>query len=920
MPTDTVNRLGRLLLPYLAAVAAISLGVLLRLLLVPQLGAELPFITLFPAVFVVAYFFGLGPAVAATVVGILAALDLFFLPVHGASLSHPVARLGALLFAATGVGTGWLGEARLRALRAAVAALEQAKAEAGRAEEETIRAEEEAARAEEETLRAEEEAARAEQSAQRAARESERVERILGSITEAFVVVDQRWIVTYVNQAAAVLFGLRPEEFVGRLFWEAVPEGDDDVFGTMYRRAMAGHQVGRMQAYHPPLDKWLHVTAYPSVEGLSIVAQDVSDRVRAYETSEQLASIVANSEDAIVGKRLDGTVISWNAAAERIFGYTAGEMLGRPIHTIIPPELHHVESDILARVRRGEPIEFSETERIRQDGQRVVIALTVSPIRDASGQVVGASSIKRDITAQRRTQALLEAETLRSRELAQALDVAQAMMRDLDDRIVWWSSGAERLYGWSPTEAGGRVSHELLRTEFPAPLEEIRRTLQESGRWQGELSQIAKDGRRIVVAAQCVLRVDADGTASGVVEVHTDETARRQVEERIRQSERLEVIGQLAGGVAHEANNQMTVVLGAADFLLRRSELSGSAREDLEHIRAAAERTATITSQLLAFSRRQVLQARVLHLDETVERLEGVLRRALGQQCSLELHLRGADGLVKADPGQLAQVLLNFVLNSRDAMPLGGRLTIETSVTQLTEAYARQHPGISIEPGAYAVLAVSDTGHGMSRETAAHVFEPFYTTKPIGKGTGLGLATVYGIIKQTGGYVWVYSELGKGTTFKVYLPLAAESAALAPPVPAPPRASGEIVLVVEDEPVVRQMTSRALQEFGYGVVEAEDGQEALGLLAGPGGRINLIVTDVVMPGMNGAELARRAGVLRPGVPVLFMSGYTDDEIVRRGLLDAGQPFLQKPFTPETLGEQVAEMLKGRPSGEVAGPV
>jgi two-component system cell cycle sensor histidine kinase/response regulator CckA len=445
------------------------------------------------------------------------------------------------------------------------------------------------------------------------------------------------------------------------------------------------------------------------------------------------------------------------------------------------------------------------------------------------------------------------------------------------------------------------------------PLPEINRSLLEHGQWEGQLVHVARDGRRLHVASQWVLRRDAEGRPQGVFEVNTDETARRQMEERTRQSERLEVVGQLAGGVAHEANNQMTVVLGAADFLLQRPELAAMARQDVEQIRAAAERTAAITGQLLAFSRRQVLRPQVLDLDETVRGLDLVLRRTLGVQSSLELRLGSAPGLVKADPGQLAQVLLNLVLNSRDAMPVGGRLSIETSCTELTEGYARQHPGVTIVPGPYVVLAVSDTGHGMNRETASRVFEPFYTTKPIGKGTGLGLATVYGIVKQSEGYVWTYSELGKGTTFKVYLPLAPEARLEGRAPPPAPRASGEVVLLVEDEPAVRQMASRVLQEYGYGVIEASDGREALGLLERSDSRIHLLVTDVVMPEMDGRELARRAEALSPGLPVLYMSGYTDDEIVRRGLLEAGQPFLQKPFNPETLGGQVARMLQGRRS-------
>jgi two-component system cell cycle sensor histidine kinase/response regulator CckA len=354
-------------------------------------------------------------------------------------------------------------------------------------------------------------------------------------------------------------------------------------------------------------------------------------------------------------------------------------------------------------------------------------------------------------------------------------------------------------------------------------------------------------------------------------------------------------------------------VLGAANFLLRRSDLLEDARQDVQHIREAAERTAAITAQLLAFSRRQVLQARVLELDDVVNGLEAVLRRALGERSTLVLRLGAPSGRVRADPGQLAQVLLNLVLNSRDAMPIGGRLTIETSVTQLSEQYARLHPGIAVRPGPYALLAVSDTGHGMSSETLSHIFEPFYTTKPLGQGTGLGLATVYGIVKQSEGYVWAYSELGQGTTFKVYLPLEAEPASRADAVPLPARASGEVVLIVEDEATVRDMTSRALQEYGYRVVSAGGAQEALALVRRPEEKVKLLITDVVMPGMDGPELARQALAVRPGLPVLFMSGYTDDEIVRRGLLHAGQPFLQKPFTPEALGREVAALLKRSPA-------
>lgn len=908
---ERLNPLGERFLPYLWAIAAVSIGVVLRTLLNPLLGTELPFITLFPAIFVAAYFGGFGPASLATVLSTLAAINLFFTGQFGALSHDTVAQLGVALFAVTGLSVGWLGEARVRAHRHARIAVRAAETEAARAEEETVRAEEEAARAEEEMLRAEEEMARAEREAGNAARESARVESILSSITDSFLALNHDWVITYINERTAALLGRHVHEIVGHKLWAMFPEILGGPIEQAYRHAAASRTVTRAEVYSPVSKRWVGMTLYPSPEGLTVVGQDISDRIRAHEAMTQLAAIVSSSDAAIVGKTLDGTVTTWNAAAEQIFGYEAGEIVGQTIFTIIPPDAHEIEHDLLQRIARGESVEMVEVDRLRRDGRRVTVAVTMSPIRDPAGRVVGLSSIKRDVTERKRMEAALAAESARSRDLAQALDASQAMVRTLDGVISYWSTGSTRLYGWTAAEAVGQVVHELLQAELPVPMAEIRAALLAHEQWDGEIVYVAKDTRRVHVAVQWILRRGDHGEPRSIIEIATDVTARRQAEEQIRQSERMEVVGQLAGGVAHEANNQMTVVLGATDFLLRRTDLAAEAREDVEQVRAAAERTAAITAQLLAFSRRQVLQPQVFDLDEAVQGLDSMLRRAVGERSTLVLDLRATRGRVRADPGQIAQVLLNLALNARDAMPLGGQLTIETSVTRLTETHVLRHPGAGIEPGDYMVLAVSDTGHGMSPDTMRHIFEPFYTTKAIGKGTGLGLATVYGIVKQSGGYVWAYSEIGKGSTFKVYLPLERNAVPVAPAETATARGNGELVLLVEDEPVVRQMAARALQEHGYGVVAASGGTEALSTVERLDGTIHLVVTDVVMPGMDGPELARHLARLKPGIPVLFMSGYTDDDVVRRGLLEAGEPFLQKPFDPETLVERVAELVKAK---------
>jgi nitrogen-specific signal transduction histidine kinase len=389
----------------------------------------------------------------------------------------------------------------------------------------------------------------------------------------------------------------------------------------------------------------------------------------------------------------------------------------------------------------------------------------------------------------------------------------------------------------------------------------------------------------------------------------TDVEERKLAEDRLRRAERLETVGRLAGGIAHEANNQMSVILGSAQFVLRRPDIPDVVREDVEHIRRAAERTAGITQQLLAFSRRQVLQPHVLDLNALLQRSEPILRRTLGERSGLALHTAAGLGRVKADPGQLEQVLLNLVLNARDAMPGGGSVTIETSNVTLTPAYAAQKPVATIAPGPHVLLSVSDTGTGMDRETMGRAFEPFFTTKPLGEGTGLGLATVYGIVKQSEGYVWVYSEPGRGTTVKIYLPVVGAMATDRGRQDSAPMAlGGEVILVVEDEPSVRAILSRALREQGYTVLEAAHGREAVAVADNPDTRIDLVIADIVMPGLAGRDLAERLGGMRPGVPVLFTSGYTGHDVVERGLIERDWPFLAKPVTPEALARKVRELL------------
>ena len=485
----------------------------------------------------------------------------------------------------------------------------------------------------------------------------------------------------------------------------------------------------------------------------------------------------------------------------------------------------------------------------------------------------------------------------------------------VETNLLAWDDTLRRIYHLVPGEPMETYEQFIARVhpddrEFVG--QTVTRTLQTGEALDYEFRIVLPDGRVRWIADLGKVGRDAAGRPLYLTGVCVDVTERRTSEERLRQSHRMESVGRLAGGVAHETNNQMNVVLGAADFILRRSDVPLPVRADVEHIRKAAERTSSVTAQLLAYGRRQVLRPVALDLNELVRNWEGVLRRTMGEDSTVVLRPGASVAPILADPGQLEQVLLNLTLNARDAMPSGGTLTVETFAAEITDDYLGRRPDVAIRTGRYVVLAVSDTGHGMNRETVSHVFEPFFTTKAVGHGTGLGLSTVYGIVKQSDGYVWAYSEPGQGSTFKVYLPVASrEVPAPGPPAPAPVRPGhGESVLLVEDDAAVRQVTRRALEEGGFRVIEAGNGRDALALLESVPDRIGLVLTDVVMPGMGGRELAERIALLRPGTPVLFTSGYTDGEIVRRGLLDPAATFIQKPFGPETIVRIVREQVDG----------
>jgi PAS domain S-box-containing protein len=484
-------------------------------------------------------------------------------------------------------------------------------------------------------------------------------------------------------------------------------------------------------------------------------------------------------------------------------------------------------------------------------------------------------------------------------------DLTGDFVADATGRVLACNPAYAGMFGFaSVADAQGAPLPVLPRD--PAERRELLSLLRRRGKLEYYEAALERhDGSPVHVVANVIGSYDADGELQEIRGYLFDDTERKRLEQQLRRAQKMEAVGRLAGGIAHDFNNLLTAILGYSALLMHRFSPKDPLREHASEIQRAGERASALVRQLLAYSRRQVLQPSVLDPNTVVEGVEDLLRRVVGEDVELRLALDREVPFVRADRGQLEQVLLNLAVNARDAMPRGGCLTIETRGAEV-EAGGEA----SLEPGRYVVLSVADTGCGMDETTRAHVFEPFFTTKGPGKGTGLGLATVYGIVRQSGGRVSFESEVGRGTTFRVHLPaVLGEEATLPPRAPeAAPEAGWETVLLVEDEEVVRLLLARVLSEHGYDVLQASDALEALSVCETHPGPIHLMVTDLVMPRMSGRELADRAASLRPGTKVLFISGYVDEAAVRHGVLEPGVEFLQKPFPPEAIAKRVRAIL------------
>ena len=647
----------------------------------------------------------------------------------------------------------------------------------------------------------------------------------------------------------------------------------------------------------------------PAIEGAlarSRMRAEQSRAEAALQRSEaNLRAIFNNSLQCFVLVDRDGSIKAFNRTAdlwaERILGRRLGE--GDRIDSFIPQALEG-----FTRALAGELL-VSEQPILDVEGVEHWFETTSAPVVDEEDSIIGVCLNARDVSERKIAEkALLESEA-RYRDL---FDNASDLVciTSADGEFKYVNKAWNELVGYSDEELKRLRFEDVVHPESLDLYRAISRRVREGQTVDHvELVLLTSVGGHLTLDGN-LSATSNDGRPPMIRGIYRDITERKRVEEQLRRAERMQSAGRLAGGVAHEVNNMMTGVLGFSHFLLKSLAIDDPRRAEVHEIIKAGTRAADVTKQLLAFTRQQILRPEPLDLNAVLGRMERMLRRSLGEEHQLVFSLSPDVGMIRADSAQFEQVLVNLLLNARDAMTGTGRVTIATALATLDQAYAQRHADISIPSGEYVLLSVSDTGCGMDSVVQSRIFEPFFTTKPTGQGTGLGLSTAYGIVKQSGGFIWVYSEPDHGSTFKIYLPRANTAEIISEervggPLPA---GGNETILVVEDEEMVRSLACRGLRSLGYTVLEAANGSQALRIIAERARPIHLVVSDVVMPEVGGRELGQRLSLVEPGLPILYMSGYTGEDVVRRGLLEAGSPFLQKPFNNEALGRKAREML------------
>lgn len=720
------------------------------------------------------------------------------------------------------------------------------------------------------------------------------------------------------NQASAELGGYTREELIGaveaeRGLW-VDPKQRDIVFGKLQEEGRV-HDIEVQLRSRSGAIRTVLLSADPIVLNdepcLLSVSTDITEREKTAaalrESEEKYRSLVENSLQGVAIMQ-KGRCVYCNSAFTRISGYSLEELQSLSLEQY--SAMMVIEDLELFKRRYGDPStgrprlpHHYESRLIRKDGSvRWVEVFAVSTEWDGkpAGQVV-----QFDITERKQAEEKLKKALEWQRALFEGSRDA-ILISDSNSMFVDANAAAVKLTGYTKEELLKMQASDLNREAGLTELKELLRRILSGEDVSGESTILTKDGRKLDVefGHQRVI-------IGGVPYIHTnarDITARKELEAQFRQAQKMEAIGVLAGGIAHDFNNLLHVINGYCELLIDGFAVDDPKRNDIEKINWAGKRAASLTSQLLAFSRKQIIQPIILDLNDVIHDMGSMLRRLIRESIELVVIAQPNLGLIHADSGQIQQIIMNLAVNARDAMIQGGKLTIETANVNIDNNYIRRHA--SVTAGPYVMLAISDTGIGMDAATKSHLFEPFFTTKQRGEGTGLGLSTVYGIVKQSNGFIWVYSEPGEGTVFKLYFPrVEGQKSKLSEETNSETMPSGnETVLIAEDEPSVRALAARILRERGYTVIEASNGKEALSIAQEYTGKIHMVLTDAVMPEMGGKELVSRISAARPGIKALYVSGYTDNAIMHHGILDSGIAFLQKPFSIESLAYKVREVL------------
>ena len=630
----------------------------------------------------------------------------------------------------------------------------------------------------------------------------------------------------------------------------------------------------------------------------------------------RLAAIVKGSEDPIIGYTLDGFITDWNQAATRLYGFSAKEAIGQKLSIVVPPSRARELRKTISGIAAGQRIHLHETRQQRKDGSPVDVSSSIFPITGQDKAIIGGAIIVHDITNHKRIVEELRQSEERFRLAAQATKDAISDWH-FESGTVWRCDNYWERFGYPAKKPGPDVAtwREMIH---PEDRDRVLNGLQTAFARQASSHEVEYRLRRAddsyaIVLERTYIVYGKSGDPTRTISAMTDLSDRRELEEQFRQAQKMESVGRLAGGVAHDFNNLLMIISGYAYMMGEQLGPEDKFHKNLDQILKAADRAASLTQQLLAFSRKQVLFPRIIDLSAVVEDGLKMIQRLVGEDIELKVSLGKALSAVKADPGQIIQVLMNLCVNARDAMRNGGELRIETTKIFVDLEAARKRA--ELVPGNYTALVVSDTGTGMTNEVRAQIFEPFFTTKESGRGTGLGLSTVYGIVKQSGGYIWVDSELGRGSSFSIYLPAvdALLTTTVTPEI-TEAEGQGETVLLVEDEGALRESISTYLRLHGYKILEASNGAEAVHIASQHAESIQVVIADIILPKLSGVEVAREIARRSPQAVLLHISGYTDRELIDYDPATSTAEFLQKPFALRTLLQKLREMIAKRGSG------